>query len=98
MGDSIEELLFQSGSQEARAPANLECGGSTPLWMCATMLRAGYRPPIQSGVEPPHSKSCAGAHDGEKVVRLQAGAADEGAVHIGLAEERGGVVGLNAAA
>src|SRR6266481_3578753 len=33
--------------------AHLECGGSTPLWM-------GDVRTIQSGVEPPHSKTKAG--------------------------------------
>src|SRR5437588_10180193 len=34
----------------------LECGGWTPLWMCACFLRT-KNPSIQSGVQPPHSKS-----------------------------------------
>ena len=38
-----------SFSGKPEAPPSLECGGWTPLWM-------GRRVPIQSGVQPPHSK------------------------------------------
>ena len=36
--------------------------------------------------------------DRQKLVGMQAGAADEGAVHAGLAKQRGGVLRLDAAA
>src|SRR5262245_54331862 len=35
---------------------DLECGGSTPIWIFGC-LDYGRFPTIQSGVEPPHSKT-----------------------------------------
>jgi hypothetical protein len=37
------------------SPPNVECGGTTPLWMLDDMLRCTSSK-IQSGGVPPHSK------------------------------------------